>query len=508
MKKINISNIFFKKLLVSFIITIFVLGSCKNDELIIDNPSETSNSTSLVTALVELDSLFNDEGVLIENPNYTGNILFDFCFDFVYPITLSYNNETTVTVTDFNGLIAVLTSSTSTLFINSIAFPFQVEVEVNGTVQIQTIDNETDFIELLLSCTFNDICTCTGEFNPVCVEIQDINGDTFFIQFTNACFAECEGFTSDDFIDCETVNPINQDFDYCFDFVYPISITTYDGITIVISNKNEWENAMFSLNGDFDFIYPFDVILKEDNSVLTINNSTDILDLLIYCVNDDCGCPTEIDLVCVAINGEIQIFDNACFAECAGFYQNDFVNCESTENCENCPIEYVPVCVEVQEFGVNVIKEFHNICFAEYAGFSQNDLIDCPKPTQTNSAEVISVEVTGLENEYIFDVGVLSSDIDCTQYANWWEVLTLNGDLIYRRILTHSHIEQPFVRSGGLINILKNQVVIVRAHMNTSGYGVKTFIGSPSSEFVPFETEQNFACDLETQEPLPEDCAF
>jgi hypothetical protein len=104
---------------------------------------------------------------------------------------------------------------------------------------------------------------------------------------------------------------------------------------------------------------------------------------------------------------------------------------------------------------------------------------------------------------------VRSPDKGCNQYANWWEVLSENGELIYRRILGHSHVnEQPFTRSGGSVTISKDQVVIVRAHMNTSGYGTKTFKGSVSNGFTAFETEQNFANDLANQEPLPSSCAF
>ena len=129
--------------------------------------------------------------------------------------------------------------------------------------------------------------------------------------------------------------------------------------------------------------------------------------------------------------------------------------------------------------------------------------------TTSEKATVVSVSTSGNENAYTFSVGVSSPDKGCNQYANWWEVLSENGELIYRRILGHSHVnEQPFTRSGGSVTITKDQVVIVRAHMNTSGYGIKTFKGSVASGFTAFETEQNFANDLATQSPLPSDCAF
>ncbi len=131
------------------------------------------------------------------------------------------------------------------------------------------------------------------------------------------------------------------------------------------------------------------------------------------------------------------------------------------------------------------------------------------QPTTSEKAAIVSVATSGNENAYTFSVAVLSPDKGCNQYANWWEIVSENGELLYRRILGHSHVnEQPFTRSGGSVIITKDQIVIVRAHMNTSGYGTKTFKGSVASGFTAFETEQNFANDLATQDPLPSGCAF
>lgn len=83
------------------------------------------------------------------------------------------------------------------------------------------------------------------------------------------------------------------------------------------------------------------------------------------------------------------------------------------------------------------------------------------------------------------------------------------GELVYRRVLLHSHVsEQPFVRSGGPVNIQPNEIVIVRAHMSSEGYGGSARIGTAADEFSQSETQLGFAVDLENQEPLPVDCAF
>lgn len=124
-------------------------------------------------------------------------------------------------------------------------------------------------------------------------------------------------------------------------------------------------------------------------------------------------------------------------------------------------------------------------------------------------AEVISVDVSGEEFGYSFAVGIASPDKGCEQYADWWEVLSLDGKMIYRRILQHSHIdEQPFVRSGGSINIPVDQEVIVRVHMNNSGYSSYAMKGSVKDGFDIHSLERNTFSELAKQEPQPQGCAF
>jgi len=137
-------------------------------------------------------------------------------------------------------------------------------------------------------------------------------------------------------------------------------------------------------------------------------------------------------------------------------------------------------------------------------------------PTQevsimTNSihADVLSVNVTGQANAFQFNVQVSSPDTGCDQYADWWEVLSEDGQLIYRRVLLHSHVnEQPFTRSGGPVGIDSDTVVILRAHMNEGGYGGTALRGTVSSGFEAIELESGFAADVELMPPLPEGCAF
>jgi hypothetical protein len=126
-----------------------------------------------------------------------------------------------------------------------------------------------------------------------------------------------------------------------------------------------------------------------------------------------------------------------------------------------------------------------------------------------DSADVLKVKATGQAGDYTFSVTLESPDTGCDQYANWWEVISPDGDLIYRRILAHSHVkEQPFTRSGGPVPISDDREVIIRAHMNNSGYGGKAMSGSVAGGFKPVLLEKDFAGNLETEEPQPSGCAF
>lgn len=125
------------------------------------------------------------------------------------------------------------------------------------------------------------------------------------------------------------------------------------------------------------------------------------------------------------------------------------------------------------------------------------------------TADVISVRVSGETGTYIFTVEVRSPDLGCEQYADWWEVVNEDGNLIYRRILTHSHVtEQPFTRSGGPVEIENDTIVLIRAHMNNSGYGGVAMRGSVRDGFTAEELSPEFSSHLVEIHPLPEGCDF
>ena len=146
-------------------------------------------------------------------------------------------------------------------------------------------------------------------------------------------------------------------------------------------------------------------------------------------------------------------------------------------------------------------------------------LVDCSdnatKPNDENlssekpQADVISVAVNVEPNAYVLSVEILSPDTGCDQYADWWEVLSENGSLIYRRILAHSHAnEQPFVRSGRPVRIEANEIVYVRGHMHPGGYGGSVHKGSVQNGFQEVTVSSDFALAVEKEAPQPSGCAF
>lgn len=129
--------------------------------------------------------------------------------------------------------------------------------------------------------------------------------------------------------------------------------------------------------------------------------------------------------------------------------------------------------------------------------------------TTSGLAAITAVTVTSQDTGHTFSVTISSPDLGCIQYADWWEIIDLDGNLVYRRILAHSHVdEQPFTRSGGPVIITDDTEVYIRAHMNTTSYGSQVFKGNVANGFTLQNLDVEFAKDLETTDPLPANCAF
>ena len=126
----------------------------------------------------------------------------------------------------------------------------------------------------------------------------------------------------------------------------------------------------------------------------------------------------------------------------------------------------------------------------------------------SNYADIVGVHAAKNTDNYTFSVSIKSPDISCKQYANWWEILSEDGTLLYRRILWHSHPnEQPITRSGGPIAIKDSQVVYVRAHLNNKGYGGVVFKGNAIDGFKKVSSPK-FNTSIEKQSPQATECWY
>lgn len=258
-------------LLVAFSAATFY--SC-SDENAIKNETTAQKSIALRTVLNQLkrDNTAGRSAVAATPPTAL-------CFEFVFPITFSYNNGTAITASTLEGLLQILNNESPSLHLDGIVFPFQVQT--NGAVQ--TVADEGDLIALIIQCglpTFND-------------DLQ---------------------------------------FSYCFDIEFPIQIAT-GGQIVTIHSQTELNTYLTNPNSGVEaqIVYPISVI--NQNQTVVIHNVFEFYDIVNSCSQNECICTLEYLPVCVNTpNGTVE-FSNLCFAMCAGYTQNDIVQCAVNPNC-------------------------------------------------------------------------------------------------------------------------------------------------------------------------------
>jgi hypothetical protein len=274
MKKIKI-------LVLLVTIAVATFYSC-TDNNAIENETITQKSIALRTTMNELKISNN-----ISDKNSNSTASNPFCFEFVYPITLSYNTGTTVTVSSLQGLLTILANENPSLYIDGISFPFQVMH--NGA--IQTISTEGQYISLLMSCGFNSINT----------------------------------------------DLLNS---FCFDLVFPITYIYEGDLEITITSQQELTTFLNNpSNETAQLVYPISV--NYNNQIVQIDNIYELYQMINNC--DDCVCTQEFVPVCVQTPTGILEFGNFCFAQCAGYTQNDLVNCDPTLTCSISNLSVIPL---------------------------------------------------------------------------------------------------------------------------------------------------------------------
>ena len=99
-----------------------------------------------------------------------------------------------------------------------------------------------------------------------------------------------------------------------------------------------------------------------------------------------------------------------------------------------------------------------------------------PAAVSADPAAIVDATARQGAGGWTVSVTLRHADTGCDRYADWWEVITPGGELVYRRILRHSHVtEQPFTRSQSGIAIPEGTVqVMIRARTLTDGWSRDT----------------------------------
>ena len=298
---------------------------------------------------------------------------------------------------------------------------------------------EEDFVE---ECDFGtdwptSDCDCDFEGEEVCVEIEE----GFIIPFPNACWAECEGFTAEDFVECDFGDwPTDEcGCEYVCD---PVCVELEDGTVLTFLNECvaecegytaedfvdcgvEWPTDGTECDCEFEegeevcveveegIVIPFPNACFAECFGFTSDDFVEDCDFGTDWPTSDCDCDFEGEEVCVEIEeGFVIPFPNACWAECEGYTAEDFVECDfgddwptDGEECD-CDFEVVDeVCVEVEE---DVIFTFINACVAECFGFTTEDFVDCEDGGLL--PEVLSHTLVGKQQSS----GVITGNTDAT----------------------------------------------------------------------------------------------
>ena len=290
------------KLIFGFFIILVISIACTNDDSNIEL-AEVHQSTSIQSALNQLRSYYHEDGTINEEMNPTNNLVFDFCFEFIYPLSLSYNNEVIVTVNSIEELVNVIINSSQELYITGVVFPFDVtlyDIESNELV-VQTINNEEEFSNLIADCNFNDPCICTEEYAPVCVELIANNSVTV-ITFPNSCYAFCEGFTESDLVNCENNTECT---------IYDLEVITGDcnsdntyNMTINFQYEEIGEQDYFDLYARNDELIGFFPLSSLPLTIINFPSSGENYDFVKVCINDNLDCCKEIEWLPPNCNGQ------------------------------------------------------------------------------------------------------------------------------------------------------------------------------------------------------------
>jgi hypothetical protein len=199
-----------------------LLSSCQDKPLEVSEKLTFSESLSLrmsIQAIKKIKKLVNSEDSGNDKYRISGTIPSELCFDFKYPISVQYNDNSTVNVSNFTHFTQLILTETVDLHMTGIGFPFTVIKSDDNSEQV--ISNETEFQNLIEICGYG-----TLSFD----EIKGVYGT-------------------------------------CFNFNYPISVII-NGVSYTFNSENDAVllAAAFSQKvTSFNFVYPFSIKYVSNN---------------------------------------------------------------------------------------------------------------------------------------------------------------------------------------------------------------------------------------------------
>ena len=381
------------KLIFGFLLILVISIACTNDDSNIEL-AEVHQSTSIQNALNQLRSYYHEDGTLNEDMNPTNNLVFDFCFEFIYPLSLSYNNEVIVTVNSIEELVNVIINSSQELYITGVVFPFDVtlyDIESNELI-IQTINNEEEFSNLIANCYFNDPCICTEEYDPVCVEII-ANDSVMVITFPNLCYAFCEGFTESDLVNCENNTECT---------IYDLEVITGDcnddntyNMTINFQYEEIGELEFFDLYARNDELIGYFPLSSLPLTIINFPSSGENYDFVKVCINDNLDCCKEIEWLPPNCNGQGSNCEITSLDVVAG-------ECNDDESTYNLLLDF--------DFENINQQEFFEIYFRDDVFYDYFELSALP-------ITINDFPSSGLENDFI---KIVINDMpECSENIEW-----------------------------------------------------------------------------------------
>ena len=212
--------------LTNFLFIIILLISCRTEPLEISEKLEFIESSSLRMSIQSIKKIKN----LIPNENsdklrISGTVPSELCFDFKYPITVQYNDNSTVSVSSFANFVQLILTETVELHMTGIGFPFTIIMSDDSSEQI--ISNENQFETLIENCGY-----ATLSFD----QIKAVYGTCFNFNYPVSVIINGTSYTFNSESDAVALAAAFSQKVTSFNFVYPFSIKYLSNVNANVPN--------------------------------------------------------------------------------------------------------------------------------------------------------------------------------------------------------------------------------------------------------------------------------